>query len=222
TRSSTAGTASLPRTANSRMRGLPAGYMGETAPYPGPSPASEGGERDRVTLTLRRMPVEQTPLPCGCRGEAGGGGFFASIRPVDQDTSLDGLAREEIGTDVIVVVQGDAANRRLRLLLDLLFGRGIAVPEDIGEARIRRNALFQFVVGRDDSAVLQLELQRPVEERLMDLVQERLGPLRQPFQGDRVFHARIAPREDRLPCRHVARADLDADGDALQFPLIEL
>src|SRR3954453_10634759 len=96
--------------------------------------------------------------------------FSISLR--EDDAAGGGLAGDHALARLLRALEGDAADRRLRLGRDAVFRRARAVPVGQQEAARVFELLLELVVGIDLEEVRIAEVLRLLEERRLHLTQE--------------------------------------------------
>src|SRR5262249_45241770 len=136
------------------------------------------------------------------------------------------LAGQEAYALALGLLEREAADRRLRLVLDPVLVLVRAGPVDAQEPALAVEHLLELVVGAGRAGVRVRQRSRLSEHR-------RLDPAEEP--DDRIAHARgrhaellalfprpVTAREHDGVALDVARSDLDAHRDAAHLPVVEL
>src|SRR2546428_5388087 len=118
--------------------------------------------------------------------------------------------------------EGNIPDRRLRFRLDLRLAFRGAAPGRYDETGTAFHDLLELVVRVGRGRVLLAELQRTLEERLLDALQHLLDAPRQPVHRHERLLARVAPRQHDLRFLDVLWTDLEAQRHPAQLPLVEL
>src|SRR5713226_9046019 len=134
-----------------------------------------------------------------------------------------GLAAVDADAGATGLFQRDAAHGGARLFLD--FGFALRVPAPRGKGETGLDRLFQVVVGFRVMRVGFAECQSLVMQRLLNFGEQAFDGGGQAGQrrADLPFSARtVAAREDGGLLSDVLGSELDAQGNAAHFPVVEL
>ena len=118
--------------------------------------------------------------------------------------------------------QGDETDGRLGFLLDPRFAGRVSAPARLDEPAGIVEKLLELVIISDAEGVAGAERQGALEERFLDVVQERAQPRPRLRHGKEDLLTGVAARRHALALLHVSRADFHAQRDPLQLVLGEL
>src|SRR5262245_16180439 len=171
------------------------------------------------TVFLLRPSILETSLTVSASRSGG-----TLVGPPEDGHLLGGPAGPDAHAFPARLLERDAPDRRLRLVLDGRLALGIARPPDptkpAGPARRP-----ELIVGPGRRGVGVHETRRPVVERLLDLAEHGRHRAREPVLRHECLASLagcVAAGQDDRALLDVARADLDAKRDAAHLPVVEL
>src|SRR5688500_8345161 len=94
------------------------------------------------------------------------------VRFREPGLALGGLAAVDAGTGHPFAAEGDVAERSLGFGLDRRLALAAAAPPGDDEARTALHRALELVVGRCARRVVLAELERALQQRLLNLVEE--------------------------------------------------
>ncbi len=112
-------------------------------------------------------------------------------------------------------LEGDDADRGLRVVLHLRLTLGAAAPASEDEAASPIQHLIHLFYACGLVRVLLLECERALVEALLDVVQQLSHAARECVEGDGLLLASVAAHDDDVATRGVAGADLESQGYTL-------
>ena len=132
---------------------------------------------------------------------------------------LGGLAAADAGVAHCLLLEGHAPGGDPGLLLHLQLTLQLTAPHGLGEAALALHEGLDFVQGAAHLGVVLQILFSPLEQSVVDRVQQLLNLGFQLCQGDEDLLAGVPAADAALALLHVLGPDLHTQGDAFHLVL---